>query len=525
MPNALDQLPPELKEIFVQLSQDHQRITQDHQKVLEDYQRVQFENKLLREKLRALLIKKYGPSSEKLSDNQLQLLEQEISVCAAEVEQEATQAQAPAAPPVRRAKRKHPGREELPRHLERREVRVACPPEECICPHCQMEKAIIGYEESEELDVIPAQYFVKVIVREKRACPRHPEGGVSSGPCPSKIIPKGKLSDGMVVDVLVKKFGDHIPAFRQSLILERDAGIELSRQTLVGVIMKSGTLLEGLMPVLKNDLLAGQYIQSDETRVPCQTPLVQGRNHQAYMWEFSRPGGPVVFEFKMGRSRAGPKEFLQGFGGILQCDGYVAYDKLGEGIEYAGCWAHARREFHRAHQLQQQDPRPLEILKLIGQLYEWERQARQGGASPEQRLVLRQEQSRPVVEQLGQRIRAIRAEADILPASQLGKACEYAMGQWKRLQVFLHHGQVEIDNNWCENAIRPLAIGRKNWLHIGSEEAGPRIAAIVSIFETCRRLDINPRTYLLEILPQLADWPAQRVAQLSPMAWKSRQAA
>jgi hypothetical protein len=136
---------------------------------------------------------------------------------------------------------------------------------------------------------------------------------------------------------------------------------------------------------------------------------------------------------------------------------------------------------------------------------------------------MRQEHIGPLVDQLEKRILAIRAEADVLPASQLGKACSYAMGQWARLKGFLEHGQVEIDNNWCENAIRPLAVGRKNWLHVGSEEAGPRVAAIASIFETCRRLGINVRDYLLDILPKLPEWPMNRVAELSPLAWKARQ--
>jgi len=513
MQDALDKLSPDLKEIFTAVVNDHKRAL--------------IEIALLREKLRLLRIEKYGGKSEKLSDEQLQLLEDEPSVTSAEVEQEAQQAEEEKAQRETKSKpkRKHPGREELPAHLERREVRIPCPAQECVCLHCQMEKAVIGFDRSEELDVIPAQYFVKVTLREKRACLRHPEGGVSTAPCPLKIIPKGKLSDAIIVDVLVKKYGDYMPAYRQSMSLERDTGIDLSRKTLIGVIMKTGGLLEALMSPLKADLLAGKYIQADETKVPCQSSRVRGRNHQAFMWEFSRPGGPVLFDFKMGRSRAGPKEFLRGFKGILQCDGYAAYDDLGEEIEYAACWAHARREFFRAHQLQPHDPRPLEILELIGQLYKLEEQARQDGSTPAQRLKLRQKQSRPLVEHVGQRILAIRAEADVLPASQLAKACNYSMGQWTRLQVFLNHGHLEIDNNWCENAIRPLAVGRKNWLHIGSEAAGPKVAAITSIFETCRRLDINPRTYLLDILPQLAEWSMNRVAELSPTAWKSRLAA
>lgn len=507
MQEALDKLSPDLKEIFTRLFVDHQRALA--------------ENALLRQQIRLLRLEKFGPRSEKLSDGQLELLEGEPSVSSAEVEQEAQQPPEISIGLPSRPKRVHPGREPLPAHLQRRQVLIPCPPEQCICPHCQMEKAVIDYERTEELDVIPAQYFVKVTLREKRACLRHPEGGVSTAPCAQRTIPKGKLSDAMIVDVLVKKFGDHLPAYRQSMMLERDAQIELSRQTLIGVIMKSGGLLEALMPALKADLFAGQYIQADETRTPCQSREVRGANHVAWMWEFSRPGGPVLFEFKMSRSREGPLEFLRGFKGILQSDGYQAYNKLGQGIEYAACWTHARREFHRAHKLQPSDPRPQEILDLMGELYRIEEQARQAQGSPAQRLALRQAYSVKIVDQLGQRILAIRQQADVLPASQLGKACKYAMGQWARLRVFLNHGHVEIDNNWCENAIRPLALGRKNWLHIGGEEAGPKVAAIQSIFQTCRRLEINPRQYLLDVLPKIADWPINRVAQLSPMHWKA----
>lgn len=506
MQDAIDQLPPELKSTFT--------------KVLEDHKRVVMENGLLREQLRLMRIDKYGPRSEKLSDDQLELLDGELSVTAGEVEQESGRAEEEE--PKRRAKRtkKHPGRAEFPPHLERRVTTIPCSPEDCICPHCREEKAVIGHERSEELGVIPACYYVKVPLREKRACRAHPEGGVVCAPYPPRILPKSKLSDEMIVDVLVRKYGDHLPVYRQSMILDRDADIDLDRKTLNSVIMKAGGLMEALIPALKHDLFEGGYIQADETRVPCQTSAVRGRNHRAFMWEFSRPFGPVVFDFQMGRSRAGPEAFLQGFNGVLQTDGYVVYNKLGDGIEYAACLSHVRRGFHKAHQLQKKDPRPLEILELISQLYQIEEQARETGANHAQRLALRQENSRALVQRLQERILAIRAETDVLPASQLGKACQYAMGQWERLLLFLDHGHIEIDNNWCENAIRPFAVGRKNWLHLGGETAGPRVAAIASIFETCRRLQINVRTYLLDILPKLPEWPMSRVVELSPMAWK-----
>lgn len=519
MQDALAKLPAELQEVFSRLVHDHERVVSEHERVV-------LENKMLRQQLRLLRLEKYGGRSEKLSDGQLALLDGEPSVVAAEVEQEAQQPAATEPPSVKaRPARRHPGRVELPAHLERREVVIACTEQDCLCAHCRQTKPIIGYERSEELDVIPAHYFVKVTLREKRACPQHPEGGVSRAAAPASILPKSKLSDALIIDVLIKKYGDYLPAYRQSAMLARDAQIELSRKTLIDVILKCGGLLQGLVPALKADLFAGRYIQADETPVACQVPEVTGRNHRAYLWEYSRPGGPVIFDFKMSRGREGPKEFLRGFTGVLQCDGYAAYDKLGEGIEYAACLAHARREFHRAHLLQKLDPRPLEILDRIGQLYAVEAEARQKGLDAAQRLELRQQRSRGIFDELQRRILDLRAQPDVLPAGQLGKACTYALGLWERLRVFLSHGQVEIDSNLCENAIRPLAVGRKNWLHIGSEQAGPLVAAIATIFETCRRYAINPRDYLLDVLPRIADWPASRVAELTPMAWiRSRRA-
>jgi len=240
MQDTLDQLPPELRERFVPFFQDRQRLI--------------IENRLLREEIRLLRIAKYGPRSEKLSDAQLELLEGEPGVNRAEVETEIAQAEKDQAQTTPKPRPRHPGRQEFPAHLERREIKIPCLPEDCVCPQCQGEKAIIGYERSQELGVIPAQYFVKVTLREKRACPLHPEEGVVCASLPSKIIPRSKLSDEMIVDVLVKKYGDHLPAYRQSMILERDAGLEMSRKTLIGLIMRSGGWLEALMPGLKSDL-------------------------------------------------------------------------------------------------------------------------------------------------------------------------------------------------------------------------------------------------------------------------------
>jgi transposase len=307
--------------------------------------------------------------------------------------------------------------------------------------------------------------------------------------------------------------------YRQCAVLAEDFGIELSRKTVTEAVLAAGDLLRAVVRAQRLELLAGGYVQADETPVPCQTGEKTGRHHKAFMWEFSRPGGLVVFDFRMGRGREGPREFLQGFRGKLQSDGYDVYDKLGEGIVYAGCLAHARRGFAEAAKLAPLDPLPAEMIARLAQLYAVEKEAREAGLGTAARLALRQAKSLAIMAQLKARLLEVRQQ--ILPGGRLAQACEYALGQWSRLQEYLQDGLLEIDNNWCEGAMRPLALGRKNWLHIGSPEAGPKIAAIASIVETCRRLDINLRVYLGEVLPKLGQCPSNRVGELTPTAWKA----
>ena len=207
----------------------------------------------------------------------------------------------------------------------------------------------------------------------------------------------------------------------------------------------------------------------------------------------------------------------------MQTDGYAAYDKLGEGIIHAACAAHVRRQFHRAHELAPNDPVPVEIVKAFAELYAIEAQARDQNYSTAQRLEARQRESAPRLAALKKRILEIAQSAT--PGTQLAKACKYALGQWTRLEIFLTHPEIEIDSNWCENAIRPLAPGRRNWLHIGSAGAGPKVAAIASILETCHRLKINARKYLSDVLPRLPEWPIHRIAELTPASWQAARSA
>ncbi|MGH7442636.1 MAG: IS66 family transposase, partial [bacterium] len=392
---------------------------------------------------------------------------------------------------------------------------------DCHCAQCGAQRPLIGYETREELACDPASFYVRVIKREKRGSHCLPEQGVATAPVPPQIMPKGKLSNEFIIEVLAQKYQQHQPIYRQQAALADNQGIELSRKTLTDSVLAAGGLLQAVVQAQKRELLAGGYVQADETPLPCQTGEKTGRNHKAYLWEYSAPGGIVVFDFKMSRGRDGPKEFLQGFRGTLQSDGYAAYADLGEDIVYAGCLAHARRGFVDAAKLSPLDPLPQETLALFGQLYALEKEARQAGLDAAGRLALRRQKSAPLMTTLKERLLAIRQQ--IVPGGALAKACDYTLGQWSRLEVFLQDGRLEIDNNWCEGAMRPVVLGRKNWLHIGSEQAGPKIAAIASIVETCRRLDINLRQYLNDVLPKLGDWPINRVAQLTPTAWKAAQ--
>lgn len=473
------------------------------------------------EMIRLMRIQKYGAKSEKLNDDQLSFLDEEPGVQPEEVENEIPHADKPS---PRKKRKKKPGRVKLPDHLPRVEELIACTAEQCVCGQCGESTQVIGYEESEVLDVKPAEYFVRVVRREKRACQRCPDEGVTCASTPARIIEKSKFSDALIIDLVIKKYRDHLPLFRQCLSLFADAGLDIHRSTLCGIIMRVGELCIALNRAMKAELFATGYIQADETPVGVQSGRTKGKNHQAYVFQFSHPGGTALFEFHCSRERAGPEKFLQGFIGILQTDGYSAYNNFNEdSIERVGCLAHIRRKFFDAHKVAKEDPLPLEIIKSIAEIYEIEDEAREQQLNPEQRRLLRQEKSVPLLSALKARILEIRADSKVLPGSLLGKACTYAINQWERMSKSMDHGEVEVDNNRCENGIRPLAIGRKNWLHIGSEQAGPKIAAIVSIIETCRRLDINVREYLLDVLPGLSERPQSDLPELTPLAWKARQ--
>ena len=473
---------------------------------------------VLEERLRRQRIAKYGAGSEKLSDEQLDLLELEPGVSRVEVEAES---QREALPPKVKTSLRHPGRQTLPAELPRVEHIIGCPAEQCVCRSCGQETKVIGYEESEQLDVKPAQYFVRVTRREKRACKRCEENGVVTAPLPPRIIEKGLVSDELVIDTIINKYADHCPLYRQSVILHRDAGVEVSRATMDGWVLQVGELLIPVTAAMRQELMSSAYLQADETPVPVQMQDRRGKHHQAYLWQYGSPGGTMVFDFRLGRGRDGPRQFLASFHGILQTDGYAAYDRVGdEGVVHAACWAHAIRKFKDAVKVNPADRAAITIVTLIEELFTIDAHAREHKLDQAARHQLRQEYAPALLEEIRQRIEVARKSA--LPASVLAKACDYTVGLWPRLICFLEHPELELSNNWAENSMRPIAVGRKNWLHVGSAQAGPKIAAILSIIESCRRLKIPVRDYLRDVLPGLADTAIQRVAELTPAAWAAR---
>lgn len=476
----------------------------------------------LEEELRRERIRRMGPHSEKLSDLQLELLQFEPLVTADEVEAEAGRGPFPAADtetaesqPEAKA---HPGRQKFSASLRRVTETIACPPELCRCAACGEETAVIGHDESEVLDVEPAAYFVRVTRREKRACRRCEQGTVVAAPVEPRIVEKGLASDRIVIDTVVSKYCDHLPLYRQALMLEREAGLGISRATLDGWVMRAGELLIPVVEWMRLDLLESGYLQADETTVGVQMHDQRGSNHEAWLWQYGRPGGETVFDFRMGRDRDGPRKFLGRWEGILQSDGYKAYDGIGgPRLVHVGCWAHARRKFVDAVKLNARDEDAVRMVASMDGLFRVEAEAREIGMTAEQRLVLRGERSEMLARQIHDECLALAKRT--LPQSAIRKAAAYTLNQWTRLNRCLEYGEVEISNNMAENSMRPVALGRKNWLHVGSEAAGAKVAAVLSVVESCRRLGLPVKQYLAEVLPGLDHKLRSEIRSLTPARW------
>jgi hypothetical protein len=352
---------------------------------------------------------------------------------------------------------------------------------------------VIGYEKTEVLDMKPIEFFVTVLMREMRACTTCIEQGIATAPVPIRIAPKSIFSDETIVSFLISKYADATPLYRQRAILLRDLGV-------------------------------------DETHVGVQTPDKKGENHKAYFWQYSAPGKGVVFDFEMTRSKEVPKAFFKDYGGILHTDGYIAYEKdIGtKDLIHVCCLAHSRRKFIEAIKVQTKakatDPQLERVVVLMDGLFAIDREAREQKLSLDDRHALRQERAPAVLAELHALLLAMQDSGTILPKSIAGNAISYTLKRWEKLTRFMEHPVIELSTNWAENSMRTIAIGRRNWLHLGSKEAGPKIAAIFSIVESCRKLDVPIRKYLLDVLPGLADRSIQSLEELTPMAYAARMA-
>ncbi len=419
--------------------------------------------------------------------------------------------------PADEPKRKGHGRRPLPDALPRERLEHDLPPEGKCCGKCGAQLERIGEEVTEQLDYVPASLVVRQHVRIKYAC-KSCEETVVLAPLPPQPIEKGLPGAGLMAHVAVSKYADHLPLYRLEGILERQ-GVELSRSTLCGWVQATGMLAEPIVKAMTREVLASKVIHTDDTPVRVQDRLRRGRTRQGRLWVYrgDRDHPYTVFDYTPNRKRDGPAAFLEGYKGYLQADAFSGYDGIyagGDVVEVA-CWAHARRKYYDA---QTTDPVRAEIaLRFIGELYAVEREAADLGSK--ERRALRQARSWPILE----RFRAwLDAQVPaVLPKSPMGGAIGYTFGQWTALTRYVDDGDLAIDNNPAERALRPIAVGRKNWLFVGSDAGGHCAAVLYSIMATCKRHGVDPFAYLRDVLERVATHPSSGIAALFPHNWKA----
>jgi transposase len=411
------------------------------------------------------------------------------------------------------------GRAPLPAFLPRRRVEHPLPEEQGTCAKCGARLVKIGEEASEQLDSQPASLVVTEHVRFTYACKACEEYVVTSA-LPAQPIDKGRPGPGLLAQVITAKYADHLPLNRQVDIFARH-GVALSRQTLCDWVAEAAHLLAPIAHDLKQSVLEGKVIQTDDTPVPVQDPeRPQTRDGRLWVYVGDKRPADIVYDYTPTRSRDGPLAFLGAFHGSLQADAYAGYDALyatGRVVE-VGCWAHARRYFWEAKE--SDAARALGALGFIQQLYAVEAEAK--ALEAQARRALRQERARPVLDCFQ---RWLAEQADIvLPKSPIGEAVSYARAQWTALTRYLEDGDLAIHNNASERALRRVVTGRKNWLFSGSDEGGTRAAVLYSLVATCREHAIDVWEYLQDVLERIPTHPNRRRAELLPRNWKAARA-
>ncbi len=466
----------------------------------------QLANEKLRFEIARLKRARYGRSSEQF-DSQIAQLELTIE------DLEASEAALP--PRLRPATTvtRKPARKPLPAQLPREQIVHGSP---CACPACGAALRAAGEDVAEMLEWVPGRYKVIRHVRPKFACERCET--LVQASAPSRPIARGLAGPALLAHVLVSKYADHLPLYRQSQIFARD-GIDLDRSTLADWVGGASALLAPLTDALAHHVLDGAKLHADDTPVPVLCPG-RGSTRQGRLWAYVRDDRPaaseappaVWFQYSPDRKGERPRGHLASFTGILQADGYAGFEQLyGQRIQEAACWAHVRRKFYDVH-VASASPIAAEALERIGRLYGIESEIR--GRPPDERCAVRQARAGPELAALHAWLHAVLPT--LSKKSELAIAIRYALSRWVALTRYRDHGGIEIDNNAAERALRAVALGRKNWLFAGSDDGGERAAVIYSLLGSAQLNGLNVEAYLRHVLDRLPEHPVNRVEELLP---------
>ncbi len=408
-------------------------------------------------------------------------------------------------------KKPHPGRMKLPEHL-RRETTILQPDIDVT----NLKK--IGEEVTEILEWTPGEIYVKQYIRPKYVVPvSETNTTILIASLPNRIVEKSMAGQGLLAQIIVDKYLDHLPLHRQLQRFQR-ASVTIAQSTINGWMTLTLEQLLSLYELHKTQVLACNYLHADETTIRVLDRDKPGATHHGYYWLYHNSKDKIVlFDYRKGRSREGPNDILKDFKGFLQTDGYVAYEDFEsrEGITVLNCIAHARRKFVDA--LQNDQDRCEHALGLFQELYAIERKANQENLSADAILALRKDKSVPVLKELKEWL--VAEYPKVLPSSVIGNAIAYSLKRWEKLCLYATDGRLCIDNNPVENAARPVAIGRRNYLFAGSHEAAQRAAMIYSLLATCRMHHINPYEWLKDVLERMPSYDVKKLAELLPQNW------
>ncbi len=402
----------------------------------------------------------------------------------------------------------HPGRMKLPEHLERREIIIE--PQEDTSHYKK-----IGEEITEELEYEPGNLYVNKIIRPKYARPDN--RGIATAPMIERPLPKAIAGAGLLAQIVIDKYVDHLPLYRQMERLRRE-GIVIPYSTITDWVSGTCGLIEPLYEALKKLVLQSDYLHADESPIKVLDKEKKGTTHRGYYWVYQNSIiRLVLFEYQPGRGKEHPENILKDFKGYLQTDGYPGYDffKQKKDITVLNCMAHARRMFYDA--LDNDTTRAEYALQQFGLLYDIERKAARLSMTAYEVKQLRQKEAAPILQSFGQWM--TQEYIKIPPKSAIAKALQYSIGRWKELSIYITDGKLKIDNNPVENSIRPVAIGRKNYLFAGSHEAAQRSAMLYSLLGTCKLNNINPFIWLRDILKRLPTQHINKIDELLPQNW------